>query len=313
MRSKTKVFELRRITAADWDEVSRLICDSTNGWYEAHGFGKIFQNGPESTRLFCEVYEALDPGCCVLAIDPQGQCIAGSCFFHPRVSHVSLGIMNVHPEFFGLGIASQLLEYVVRIAEEASLPIRLVSSAMNLDSFSLYSRAGFVPQVIYQDLLMAVPESGLDWQPRGVDCVRDAVLADVDKIVSLEMELGHISRERDIRFFIENQSGIWHISVFENEHCELFGYLASVNHPGSNMIGPGIARDGQVAAALIAKELDQHRGCTPVLLLPSAQRELVRQLYVLGARNCELHFGQVRGEVPLASGVVMPTFMPETG
>ena len=124
---------------------------------------------------------------------------------------------------------------------------------------------------------------------------------------------GKVEENIFIRFFINNQSGIWHISVFENEHNELLGYLASVNHPASNMIGPGIARDEQVAAALIAKELDQHRGCAPVLLIPSAQTELVRQLYVLGARNCELHFGQVRGEVPFSSGVVMPTFMPETG
>ena len=97
------------MAAADWDVVSQLIYDSTNGWYQRRGLDPIFQNGPGSTRLFCEVYEALDPGCCVLAIHPTGNQIAGSCFFHPRNTHVSLGIMNVHPEFFGLGMTRKIV------------------------------------------------------------------------------------------------------------------------------------------------------------------------------------------------------------
>ena len=36
-------------------------------------------------------------------------------------------------------------------------------------------------------------------------------------------------------------------------------------------------------------------------------------LYALGAKNCELHFAQVRGAWTAPAGVVMPTFMPETG
>jgi hypothetical protein len=36
-------------------------------------------------------------------------------------------------------------------------------------------------------------------------------------------------------------------------------------------------------------------------------------MYALGAKNCELHFGQVRGPWTAPTGVVMPTFMPETG
>jgi hypothetical protein len=35
-------------------------------------------------------------------------------------------------------------------------------------------------------------------------------------------------------------------------------------------------------------------------------------MYALGARNCELHFSQVRGQWPGLDGVNMPTFMPET-
>ena len=65
--------------------------------------------------------------------------IAGSCFYHPRKSHISLGIMNVSQIFLDKGIAGNLLKKIIKIAKDQSLPVRLVSSAQNLDSFSLYA------------------------------------------------------------------------------------------------------------------------------------------------------------------------------
>jgi hypothetical protein len=67
------------------------------------------------------------------------------------------------------------------------------------------------------------------------------------------------------------------------------------------------------AASLIAAELDHHRGRSPVWLVPADRPVLVQQMYRWGARNCELHFAQVRGEVQRPRGVVLPTFLPETG
>ncbi len=130
---------LRTMRADEWDAVARLIHDSTNAWYEAHGLGKIFDAGPESTKLFCEVYESLDPGCCLVVEGSRPGALAGSCFYHPRASHVSLGIMNVHPRYFGRGVARRLLRAITDLADERRLPVRLVSSALNLDSFSLYN------------------------------------------------------------------------------------------------------------------------------------------------------------------------------
>ncbi|MDR0609768.1 MAG: hypothetical protein LBG58_06640 [Planctomycetaceae bacterium] len=52
------------------------------------------------------VYESLDPNCCVLVEEINSKRIAGSCFFHPRPRHVSLGILNTRPDFFGNGVAS---------------------------------------------------------------------------------------------------------------------------------------------------------------------------------------------------------------
>jgi hypothetical protein len=71
-------------------------------------------------------------------------------------------------------------------------------------------------------------------------------------------------------------------------------------------------RTEEQAAALILKELRVRTGATPVLLAPVECSALVQTLYGWGARNCEIHFAQVRGEYRQPSGVVMPTFMPET-
>ena len=87
---------------ADFDEVAELIFLSTNGYYEKHLGHSIFQCLPDDCRVFPEVYEDLDPGCGLVVEHPQTQMIVGSCFYHPRETHVSLGIMNVHPNYSGM-------------------------------------------------------------------------------------------------------------------------------------------------------------------------------------------------------------------
>ena len=304
--------KLRAMESGDWEEVAELIHLSTNFWYQSHGMPAIFSGEPASATLFCEVYESLDPGCCALATTKHGR-IVGSCFYHPRPTHVSLGIMNVHPNYFSAGIASRLLEFIVEFARNEKLPVRLVSSAMNLDSFSLYTRMGFVPRQSFQDMFLAVPDSGISFDVEERERIRPATLADTPSMAALEQELNHISREKDFRFFIENEAGIWNTSVFENASGDLDGFLISVQHPASNMIGPGISRTDQQALALLQNQLNHNRGRTPVFLIPVDRPHLVQTLYSWGARNCEIHFAQVLGDFSAPTGVVMPTFMPETG
>lgn len=302
---------------ADWAEVADLIYVSTNYWYRASGKPAIFSGGPTATELFCKVYEDLDPGCCVVAESPRTRRLMGSCFFHPRETHVSLGIMNVHPNYFGAGVARRLLRHITDYADaQGRKPVRLVSSAMNLDSFSLYTRAGFVPRQAYQDVLLSVPPDGLPTGGLGAALasrVRPARVEDVEAIAALELDVRGISRRKDYRYFIQNDDRIWHISVLEGDRGRLDGFLASINHPGSNMVGPGVARTQEGAAALLHAELNEHRGRSPVFLVPVDSPDLVRQVYAWGGRNVELHFAQVRGDAQPFSGISLPTFMPETG
>ena len=274
-------FDTRLMRADDWDEAAQLIHASLNIWYEKNRGFRLINGGWETMLLFPRVYEVLDPGCCVLVEETTSKRIAGTCFFHPRTTHVALGIMNTHPDFFGHGVASRMLRYITDEAERRQVPVRLVSAATNIDSFSLYNRAGFVPTRFFQDMTAKVPEDGFDVNIPPGWTLRDATVDDIPKIVALEKELASIEREKDYHFFLRNDGGIWHMSVIVHVDGVLGGFLASVNDPGSNMLGPGLARNEILAAALVRGELNFHRGCSPVWLIPSCSRTLVDAMYAL--------------------------------
>lgn len=313
MKDTTPNYRLRTLTDADRPALAELIAVSTNQWYQRHGRPPVFPGGASTTAVFADVYEALDPGCCVVAEETGTGRLIGSCFYHPRPTHVSLGIMNTHPDVAGQGVASALLRFITDFADRERKPVRLVSSALNLDSFSLYTRAGFVPRCVYQDMWLAVPTEGVKNLPTESAHVREATLHDVPAMMALEMEVAGICREKDYRYFIENRAGFWHATVMPGHCGGLAGWLVSCGHPALNMIGPGVARDPATALALLLRELDRHRGRSPLFLVPVECTEMVRELYARGARNCELHFTQVRGRWQPFRGVNLPTFLPETG
>lgn len=303
---------LRTLTKDDVSEVTDLICASINHWHETHGRSRRYHDST-AAGVFCEVYEALDPGCCVVAESPRTGRLMGSCFYRERETHVALGIMNVHPNYFGQSVGSRMLARILEMADRAQKPARLVSSAINLDSFSLYNRAGFVPIANFHTMCLQVPDEAFRQDVPHRDRVRPAVERDIPGIADLEQRIAGIRREKDYRFLIENASGHWYASVFEEPNGEITGFLGSIAHPGSNMIGPGFARAERQALALLVRALDWNRGRRPVFLLPMNARSLVTAAYAWGARNTELHYAQVRGSFQPFQGPVFPTFMPETG
>jgi GNAT superfamily N-acetyltransferase len=304
---------IRAMEPADRIEVAELICVSTNYWYQSRAGPPVFAAGPESTEIFCDVYEALDPGCCVVAQNPGNGRLMGSCFYHPREHHVSLGIMNVHPNYFRQGVAAALLAYVLDYADRHEYrAVRLTSSAMNLDSYSLYTRAGFVPRSSYQDMIMDVPESGFPYVTPDQERVRAAGEHDVEAMKAIELDVAGICREKDYRHAIRNREGIWQTLVFEGENGRLSGFMISCKHPALNMLGPCVARTEAQAAALIARAADRFRSTCAIAVIPAHCAKLVQQMYQWRARNCELHFCQVRGEFQPFQGVSIPTFMLET-
>ncbi len=303
---------LRAMERHEWAEVADLVCVSMNHWDVLHGSPGRFAGGPEWTMGFCETYELMDPGHCLVAEHPETGRLMACCFWRERETHLSLGIMNVHPNYMGQGIARRLLDRIVELQDAAGKPLRLVASAMNLDSFSLYTKAGFVPRRVYQDLLIEVPATGLAAAVPGAGRVRAGTVDDVEGMARLELDVSGISRRQDYRFFLENAQGIWHTSVIEGAGGRLDAFLSSMSYHGMCMIGPGVARTEADALPVIAAELNARVGEWVLLLVPVECSELVRFGYSLGGRNCEMHMAEVRGDFPGFDGVTLPSFLPES-
>ena len=167
-----------------------------------------------------------------------------------------------------------------------------------------------MPRAVYQDMVLPRGVDGID--APGLDRVRPARPDDLAGIVALARELEGLDRERDYAHFLGDASGLWHVSVLEDAAGGLAGACASIAHPGSTMVGPGVASTEADAAALILAELRHRAGHTPVVLVPARCEELVATLYGWGARNVELHVHQCRGAWTAPAGVSIPTFMPES-
>ncbi len=309
-------FDLRPLVAADHEATARLLHRSLVHWYQSHlGQGARFGPSHEPFRLFPAVYAELDRGHAMAACDRASGELLGVCFVHPRKTHVAVGIVATAPEAQGRGVARAMLTPVIAQARRDQLPVRLVSSLLNLDSFSLYSRLGFVPHTLYQDLTLAVPTTGLPG-PAPTDANRVRLVTDLKeaaRLAAFELKLHGLHREPDYAFFLRNQVGDWRVSVLEDAHGTLTGFLVASHHPSCVMLGPGVARDEAVAVALLWSALDAMRGSSPVFLVPCAAAALIRQCYVWGARNVELHAAQTLGPIPPARGLSFPTFLPESG
>ncbi len=300
--------KLQRLQPHQNDELARLIHTSLDTWHRTRLNSDRFGTAWEPFRTTVEVYESLDPGCCVVAMDDAGALI-GSAFFHPRETHVGVGVVSVHPSAFGCGVGRALMEEIIRIAGDQ--PLRLVSSAMNLDSFSLYTRLGFVPQVTLQAVTLDVPADGL---PGASTRMRAATIADVPAIADFELRLNGVRKEQDYRFFAENKTDGWRLAVIEKADGALAGFLAASTHASGPQLGQGVAEDEATMQALVHEMLDRHfRGKHVVWLLPVGCSGLVRQAYAWGTRNRETHLFSVLGEAPPMHGITLPTFLPESG
>ena len=308
-------FLLRPLRNSDIPEYTEMLYTSFNAWYWKHGWGKdYFGCKPPETSIFFDIYNDLTPGQSIAVFDNNTKRMMGACFYHPREYHVSLGIMSVHPDYWRRGVGKAMVDHIIRFTQENNYKsCRLVGSAINMNSFSLYNRSGFIPRVVHNDMVINVSADNQYARVSGEDRVRDAEIDDVAGMGELEMEVSAIRREMDYRYAIENPRRVLHASVYENDQQGIDGFMISVKHAALNMMGPCVARTEEIALALIRNELERFTGTWVLFVVPVEKRKMVEQLYKWGAVNVETHLKQVRGEFQPFKGVNMPSFLPETG
>lgn len=307
---------LRPLNDADLPEHANMLYRSFNNWYWNHGWGKdYFGCSANRVSIFYEIYNDLTPGASIAAFDSNTGEMMGSCFYHPREYHVSLGIMSVHPDYSNRGVGRLLVDHILNFTKDNDYrACRVVSSAMNMSSFSLYNRAGFIPKTMYHDMVIQVPEKGFpDEGLKGESCVRASKMSDLDKMADLEMEISGIQRKIDYRYSIENPRKLLHALIYENDQHGIDGFMISLKHPALNMLGPCIARDEKIAIALIKKGLERFKCDWVLSLIPMEKRKLVEKMYAWDAKNFEIHLQEVWGHFSEFKGINMPSFLPETG
>ena len=307
-------FHIDSIRSDEYPAIAALIHDSLVNWYESRlGQGARFGDRADPFLIFPEVYETLDPGEGIVARDAHTGELLGVCFVHPRETHHAVGIVATSSRAGGRGVARALMEETLRRAAAARKPTRLVSCLLDLASSSLYTKLGFVPQTIFQDLLLTIPPDGLGIPaPPNIDSIRPARPDEAARLADFEASLQSLRREQDYRFFLENAVGNWKVWVSEAADGSIKGVLVVSLNPAMQMLGPGATTDEETALAMVWQALDELRGSTYVLLVPASASTLVSTLYRWGARNIELHVSQVHGESPAGSGIVFPTFLPES-
>lgn len=308
---------LETITPADPSEIAALLQRALFDWYESRlGQGHRFGTNPARFRIFPEIYAKLDPGATITARDTATGALLGVCFTHPRETHHGIGIVATAPDAAGHGVARTMMaEAINRAKNDGDKPLRLVSSLWNLDSFSLYTRLGFVPANIYQDIVFNVPAAGLQAPPPAdAGRVRPATHADLDAIDTFERTVLGVTRRHDYAFFLNDTPENWAVRVCETNDGTLNGVLAACLHPDAAMTGPGAATDSTAAIALLWHTLHEFAGRGCLILAPAADPSLVATLYRWGGRNVEIHAAQHYGAQPhAAGGLAFPSFLPESG
>ena len=159
--------------------------------------------------IFYDIYSDISPGCSVAVFHQNTGRVMGACFYQPRKTHFLLGIMSVRPNYSGKGVRCAMVDQILDFRRQNDYKAcRLVSSAFNFNSFSLYNCAGCVPRGAYPDMVINVPENGLDVSVPGEDSVRSATFDDVSRIGEFEMEISGIRRENDYSYSTENPRGV---------------------------------------------------------------------------------------------------------
>lgn len=305
-----KNFIITQLDETRKEEHGQLVVNSFNVHYAKKGYEKYMPFSGHDATLFFDVYAHISKGYNFAAVDTETDKLIGACFYHPREYHVGLGVMAIHPDYMGLGIGKRLVEEILNFTKRNGYKsLRLVGSALNIESFSLYNRMGFIPRQVFHTMMInVVDDYSFDHSQ-----IRKAEIKDIDEIAELEYSISGISRKNDYKFAIEDPLNIFQLLVYVSLEGQIEGFVMSSLHTASSIIGPGVGKNETIMKSLIKNNLEYYRGSSAMFLLPMENHTLVTEMYNLGAKNVETHLYQVWGDYTKPKGVVLPSFLPESG
>lgn len=255
---------IRDITAADADICGDICYAAFEHLTNHHNFASDFPDA-ETARAMISGFVA-NPGIYGVVAEVDGE-IVGSNFLDERSPIVGLGPITVTPGTQDRQAGRQLMSTMLDRAQEKGYPgIRLVQSAFNNRSLSLYTKLGFdlqVPLAVMQGDAISASIPGYE--------VRSATLDDVLVCNELCKKIHGHHRAGELTDAIAQQ---WATVV--EFHGEIVGYSTVMG-----FMGHSVAESNNAMKALIC-HAEQYPG--PGILVPATNHELFRWCLENGLR-----------------------------
>lgn len=291
---------IRPMSPHDVDIVAAVIVRAFNTVNARYGYPSEFPE-PEPSVLMSRFYLAEDPDGCLVALRDGAVC--GSIFARHRGDTVSVGPVAVDPASQGIGVGRRMMQAVFDLYPDAA-SFRLVQAAFNKESYSLYSRTGFVA---VEPLLRLERPPAPVMPEEGEPHVRRAAVEEAPAIAELDRRLMGVERDRELAIIF----GMGRVYVCD-DGGGMQGYLATFPTPGPVFLGPAVAHSEDQVNALVRAAL-RAIGSHPVTLhLPTRFASTIDECYRLGFRLFSLETFMVRGEWHMEEAAHLRSTFPET-
>jgi GNAT superfamily N-acetyltransferase len=284
----------------DIDVVAPVITRAFNAVNARYGYPSEFPE-PSVSTLMSRYYLSQDPEGCLVAEQDGNFC--GSVFSRLRGDRVSIGPVSVDPACQAVGVGRRMMQALFDLYPDAA-SFRLTQSAFNKESFSLYSKTGFVAaeQLLHLERPPApvTPEGD---EPR----VRVVTAENAPLVVDLDRRLTGAEREREMATLF----GMGRVYAYGGD-SDIQGYVATMPTPGPTFIGPAVAPSEAHLGALIRAALRDIGPRTTGLHLPARFAPTIDECFRLGFRLFSLETFMVRGEWRPPDTFYLHAMFPET-
>ncbi|HEX7299418.1 MAG TPA: GNAT family N-acetyltransferase [Solirubrobacteraceae bacterium] len=255
---------LREATPDDADTLGRIFFEA----FESIASRHAFPTEPVSREFTAWRMKWLvhHPAVYGLVAERDGQ-VVGSNFVDERSAIAGIGPISVEPGVQGAGVGRALMEGVLaRERERGAAGVRLVQTAYNYRSLSLYAKLGFV----VREPLSVVQGAPLEVSVAG-HRVRPAERGDADAADALAHQVHGHTRGGELRDAIDDGTAV----VVEREE-RITGYATGFGYPWH-----AVAETNDDLHALLACA-QRFRGLG--ILVPSRNAELLRWCLAHGLR-----------------------------
>lgn len=239
---------IRNMTKADIDPVGEILYESFNSGASKHGYVPKMQRVEVGKSW---AWALLHYGSNELLIAEMENSIAGMCCLSPRGELGGVGPVVVNPDFQGHRVGSQLMDALLKRAENLQ-SLRLVQEAFNPASFSLFYSHSFMPVTTLLDLIR---DGEAEQRTDPCSYVTELTEKNLEAVYVYDNPRSKSDRRKDLAYYVK-----WgKVFVYQHE-SRIRGFLACLPGSGSVQLGPLLAEGEEEANCLFQHALSAFGG-----------------------------------------------------